>query len=119
MVEKLPDIHLLLLIGERAKRARRYLVMFMEVRDIYNIYMRLFLIRMCALSVLRIKFELRNGILSSLAVKVPVEVAVEVASSSLLFTSFALYSFSNKPVLDYTSSQHGTNQYWFIINKKI
>ena len=27
------------LVGERAKRARRYLVMFMEVRDIY-IYMR-------------------------------------------------------------------------------
>ena len=63
--------------------------------------------------------ELRNGRLSSLAVKVPVEVAVEVASSSLLFTYFAFYSFSNKPVLDYTSSQHGTNQYWFIINKKI
>ena len=63
--------------------------------------------------------ELRKGRLSSLAVKVPVEVAVEVASSSLLFTSFAFYSFSNKPVLDYTSSQHGTNQYWFIINKKI
>ena len=44
------------IIGERAKRARRYLVMFMEVRDIY-IYVRLFLIRMCALSVLRIKFK--------------------------------------------------------------
>ena len=35
------------IIGERAKRARRYLVMFMETRDIY-IYVRLFLIRMCA-----------------------------------------------------------------------
>ena len=32
-------------------------------------------------------------------VKVPVEVAVEVASSSHLFTSFAFYSFSNKPVM--------------------
>ena len=38
-------------IGERAKRARRYLVTFMEARDIY-IYVGLFLIRMCALSVL-------------------------------------------------------------------
>ena len=44
-------------------------------------------------------------------VKVPVEVAVEVASSSLLFASFS------KRILDYASSQHGTNQ--FIINKKI
>ena len=43
-------------IGEQAKRARRYLVMFMEARDIY-IYVRLFLIRMCALSVLLIKFK--------------------------------------------------------------
>ena len=33
--------------------------------------------------------------------------------------SFVLYSFSSKRVLDYVSSQHGTNQYWFIINKKI
>ena len=41
----------------RAKRARRYLVMFMEVRDILYICVRLFLIRMCALSVLRIKFK--------------------------------------------------------------
>ena len=39
------------------------------------------------------------------AVKVPVEVAVEVASSSLLFTSFVFYSFSSKRVLDYASSQ--------------
>ena len=31
-------IILQLLIGERAKRARRYLVMFMETRDIYIIY---------------------------------------------------------------------------------
>ena len=38
------------IIGERAKRARRYLVMFMETRDIYiYIYVRLFLIRMRAL----------------------------------------------------------------------
>ena len=51
------------------------------------------------------------------AVKVPVEVAVQVASSSLLFASFAFYSFSSKRVLDYASSQHGMNQYWF--NKKI
>ena len=37
------------IIGERAKRARRYLVMFMETRDIYiYIYVRLFLIHMCA-----------------------------------------------------------------------
>ena len=35
------------------------------------------------------------------AVKVPVEIAVEVASSSLLFSSFALYSFSSKCVQDY------------------
>ena len=35
--------------GERAKRARRYLVMFMEARDIYIfVYICLFLIRMCA-----------------------------------------------------------------------
>ena len=47
-----------LVIGEQAKRARRYLVMFMEVRDIYiYIYVRLFLIRMCALSALQIKFK--------------------------------------------------------------
>ena len=46
------------IIGERAKRARRYLVMFMEVRDIHiYIYVHLFLIRMCSLSVLRIKFK--------------------------------------------------------------
>ena len=41
------------IIGERAKRARRYLVMFMETRDIYNyiyIYVRLFLIPMRAFS---------------------------------------------------------------------
>ena len=39
-------------------RARCYLIMFMEVRYMYiYIYMRLFLIRMCALSVLRIKFK--------------------------------------------------------------
>ena len=63
--------------GERAKRVRRYLVMFMETQDI-----------------------------------------VEVASSCLLFASFVLYS-SSKRVLGYVSSQHGTNQYWFIINKKI
>ena len=60
-------------IGERAKRARRYLVMFMETRDIYiYIYVRLFLIPMRAfslgypdppsvlvarISVLRIKFK--------------------------------------------------------------
>ena len=57
------------------------------------------------------------------AVKVPVEVgvgvAVQVASSGLLFTSFAFYSFSSKRVLDSASSQHGMNQYWFITNKKI
>ena len=46
----------------------------------------------------------------------PVEIAVEVATSSLLF---AFYSFSSKRDLDYASSQHGMNQYWFIINKKI
>ena len=49
-------IIIIIIIGERAKRARRYLVMFMEVRDIY-IYVRLFLIRMCALSVLRINLK--------------------------------------------------------------
>ena len=49
----------------------------------------------------------------------PVEIAAEVATSSLLFASFAFYSFSSKRVLDYASSQHGMNQYWFIINKKI
>ena len=39
-----------IIIGERAKRARRYLVMFMETRDIYYVlYVRLFLIRMSAL----------------------------------------------------------------------
>ena len=53
------------------------------------------------------------------AVKVPVEVTVEVASSSLLFASFVFYSFSSKRVLDYASSQLGMNQYWFIINKRI
>ena len=53
------------------------------------------------------------------AVKVSVEVTVEVASSSLLFASFFFYSFSSKRVLDYASSQLGTNQYWFIINKRI
>ena len=38
------------IIGERAKRARRYLVMSMESRDIYiYIYVRLFLIPMRAL----------------------------------------------------------------------
>ena len=39
--------------GERAKRARRYLVMFMETRDIYiyiYIYVRLFLIPMRSFS---------------------------------------------------------------------
>ena len=36
-------------IGEREKRARRYLVMFMETRDMYIQYVRLFLIRMRAL----------------------------------------------------------------------
>ena len=60
---------LITFIGERAKRARRYLVMFMETRDIY---VRLFLIPMRAfslgypdppsvlaarVSVLRIKFK--------------------------------------------------------------
>ena len=61
------------LVGERAKRARRYLVMFMETRDILYIYVRLFLIPMHAfsrgypdppsvlargrVSVLRIKFK--------------------------------------------------------------
>ena len=49
----------------------------------------------------------------------PVEIAVEVATSSLLLASFAFYSFSSKRDLDYASSQHGMNQYWFIINKKI
>ena len=52
-------------------------------------------------------------------VKVPVEVAVEVACSSILFAFVALSSFSSKRFLNYASSQHGTNQYWFIINKKI
>ena len=52
-------------------------------------------------------------------VKVPVEVAVEVACSSILFASVALSSFSSKRFLNYASSQHGTNQYWFIINKKV
>ena len=41
-----------LVIGERAKRARRYLVMFMETRDILYIYIyvRLFLIPMRSFS---------------------------------------------------------------------
>ena len=52
-------------------------------------------------------------------VKVPIEVAVEVACSSILFTFVALSSFSSKHFLNYASSQHGTNQYWFIINKKV
>ena len=39
------------------------------------------------------------------AVKVPVEVAVEVASSRLLFASFAVSSFSSKFVLDYASME--------------
>ena len=53
------------------------------------------------------------------AVKVPLEVAVEVACSSILFASIALSRFSSKCYLNYASSQHGTNQYWFIINKKV
>ena len=44
------------LIGERAKRARRYLVMFMETHIYIYIYVRLFLIPM-RVSVLRIKFK--------------------------------------------------------------
>ena len=64
------------------------------------------------------KFKrVRNGRLS-IAVKVPVEIAVEVASSRLLFASFAFSNFSSKRVLDYASSQHGMNQFWFI-NKEI
>ena len=47
------------------------------------------------------------------------EVAVGVALSRLLFASFAFFSLSSKRVLDYTSSHDGTNQYWFIIFKKI
>ena len=39
------------------------------------------------------------------AVKVPVEVAVEVSSSRLLFASFAFSSFSSKFVLDYASME--------------
>ena len=54
----------------------------------------------------------------ALTVKVP-EVTVEVASSGLLFASYVFYSFSSKRVLDYASSQLGTNQYWFSINKNI
>ena len=50
-------------------------------------------------------------------VEVVVEVAVEVASSRLLLTSLAFSSFSSKRVLHYASSQRGTNQYWFSINK--
>ena len=73
-------------------------------------------------SVLACEFNSRarkwNDFLAS-AVKVTVEVTVEVASSSLLFASFFFYSFSSKRVLDYASSQLGTNQYWFIINKNI
>ena len=51
MTTELLGVHVLIVfIGERAKRARRYLVMFMETRDIiYYIYVRLFLIRMRAL----------------------------------------------------------------------
>ena len=48
------------------------------------------------------------------SVKVPVQVAVEVACSSILFASVALSSFSSERFLNYASSQHGTNQYWFI-----
>ena len=47
------------------------------------------------------------------AVKVPVEVAVEVVCSSILFASVTLSSFSSKRFLNYASSQHGKNQYWF------
>ena len=44
------SVIIILVIGERAKRARRYLVMFMETRDIYiDRYVCLFLIRMRAL----------------------------------------------------------------------
>ena len=42
-----------------------------------------------------------------------------VACSSILFASFALSNFSSKRFLNYASNQHGTNQYWFIINKKV
>ena len=48
---------MLFFIGEQAKRARRYLVMFMETRDIY-VYIRTSVSNMHALvSVLRIKFK--------------------------------------------------------------
>ena len=85
-------------------------------RYIY-IYIRLFLMHAeCFANEIQ---ELGNGRLSILSGKVPVEVAVEVASSRLLFASFSYSSFFSKRVLDYANSQHGTNQYWFIINKKI
>ena len=45
------DVVIIIFIGERAKRARRYLVMFMETRDIYIfIYVRLFLMPMRSVS---------------------------------------------------------------------
>ena len=66
--------------------------------------------------------ELRNGRHSILSGKVPVEVAVEVASSHLLFASFAFSRFSSNCILDcanYATNQHGTKQFWYIINKLI
>ena len=61
------------------------------------------------------------GLLFGVAIigKFTLEVAVEVACSRILFASITLSSFSSKRFLNYASSQHGTNQYWFIINKKV
>ena len=50
-------ILLYLFIGERAKRARRYLVMFMETRDIYMYICTSVSNTHARVSVLRIKFK--------------------------------------------------------------
>ena len=75
------------LVGERAKRARRYLVMFMETRVLY---VRLFLIRMRALVFCELNSREETEDFLAWAVKVPVDVTVNVAFSCLLFASFVL-----------------------------
>ena len=80
--------------------------MSMKSRDIY-IYIRTSVSNTHArMSVLRMKFKSyeTEDFLAG-AIKVPVEVAVEVASSPLLFASFAFSSFSRKFVMDYASME--------------
>ena len=68
---------------------------------VYYYNVRLFLIRKRALLFceLNSRARKRNDFLAR-AVKVPVEVRVKIASSSLLLASFVFYSFSSKRVLD-------------------